>query len=279
MNLVGKIFVVLILVASCVFMTLGLMIFATHQNWRAAIITPKTGYQDQLKTAYTDSAKLSNDIEKLVGLLSLEKAAHQQELAKAETALAKAEEHKADLEKAVQDERNRLDTVAKSLEVAQASLTALRKENGGLREDIRDANKKVDEQVKIATEMEDKLHIALGQLSDLKKRNEQISNQYAAAVVILRKLRPDMNFSDTGEIPMLRGEILAIDKDDRVEVSLGSDDGLREGNTLEVYRGDKYLGRMQILEAQPHRAIGMILKEYKVEPIRKGDSVASKLKV
>ena len=162
MNLVGKIFVVLILVASTVFMTLGLMIFATHQNWRAAIITPKTGYQDQLKAAYTDSAKLSSDIDKLNNLLTLEKAAHSQELAKAQTALAKAEEHKADLEDAVAKERHRADTDAKSLEVTQASLTALRKENGGLREDIRDANKKVDEQLKIATETEDKLHIAQG---------------------------------------------------------------------------------------------------------------------
>src|SRR6202035_3848526 len=120
-------------------------------------------------------------------------------------------------------------------------------ENGGLRNDIRDAIKQVDEQLKIATETEDKLHIALGQLADLKKRNEQISNQYAAAVLVLRKYNVSITTSDspTGEVPMLRGEILAIDNEDRVEVSLGSDDGLREGNTLEVYRGNKYLGRMQ----------------------------------
>ena len=34
MNLVGKIFVVLILGASPVFMTMGLMVYATHRNWR-----------------------------------------------------------------------------------------------------------------------------------------------------------------------------------------------------------------------------------------------------
>ena len=34
MNLVGKIFVTLILVMSLVFMTLALMVYATHKNWK-----------------------------------------------------------------------------------------------------------------------------------------------------------------------------------------------------------------------------------------------------
>ena len=94
----------------------------------------------------------------------------------------------------------------------------------------------------------------------------------------LRKLRPDMTFNDQAEPPMVRGEILAIDKEDRVEISLGSDDGIRDGNNLLIYRGDKYLGRLQVLETQPHRAIGMVLKDYKQEMIRKGDQVATKLR-
>jgi hypothetical protein len=35
---------------------------------------------------------------------------------------------------------------------------------------------------------------------------------------------------------------------------------------------------MQVLEAQPHRAIGMILKDFKQEAIRTGDEVATRLK-
>ena len=33
MNLVGKIFIVLILIASTVFMTMGIMVYSTHHNW------------------------------------------------------------------------------------------------------------------------------------------------------------------------------------------------------------------------------------------------------
>ena len=38
MNLVGKIFVVLIFVASIVFMTMGMMVYATHVNWAEAVM-------------------------------------------------------------------------------------------------------------------------------------------------------------------------------------------------------------------------------------------------
>jgi uncharacterized protein YlxW (UPF0749 family) len=244
MNLVGKIFVVLIFFLSVVFMTMGLMVFATHQNWYEAV-TRKGGWKDQLKEARQQSADLRAEIVKYQGVLAAEKASHLQALAKAQTAVAKAEEHKAELESTVASEQKRLDTQASLLGEQQKSLSDLRKENVALREDIRDTNKKVDDQLKLATEAEDNLHI-----SD----------------------------PANGEPPPIRGRILAMDKDDRVEISLGSDDGLREGNTLEVYRGSKYLGRIQVLEAQPHRAICMILKEFKQEAIHADDEVATKLK-
>ena len=78
--------------------------------------------------------------------------------------------------------------------------------------------------------------------------------------------------------PTIRGEILAVDKEDHAEISLGSDDGLQGAASLEVFRGDKYLGRMQVLETHPHRAVGKLLKEYQTDVIRKGDSVATWLK-
>ena len=81
-----------------------------------------------------------------------------------------------------------------------------------------------------------------------------------------------------GQPPTVRGEVLAVDKDNHVEISLGTDDGLREGNMLEIYRGDKYLGRMRVLEVKPHRSVGTILKELQQDVIRDGDQVATRLK-
>jgi hypothetical protein len=285
MNLVGKIFIILILVASTVFMTMGLMVYATHQNWYEAVTDTMaknghSGWKEQLAKAKQEKADLVSDNNKYQEALRVEKLAHQTQVAKANTALVAAQQHVAKLEEAVGTLQKSLDQASKTLEIAQNNLTGLRKENAGLRDDVRNANKAVDEQLKIATETEDKLHIAMGQLGDLKKRNEQLAGDYSKAFHWLKVLRPDLSIEDKFNIepPLLRGRILDIDRDDRAEVSLGSDDGLRQGHTLEIYRGDKYLGRMRIEEAKPHESIGLILKEYKQETIRKGDQVATRFR-
>ncbi|HKD37636.1 MAG TPA: hypothetical protein VKB78_12580, partial [Pirellulales bacterium] len=233
MNLVGKIFVVLILIASAIFMTMGMMVYATHQNWQVAVMGANgkgddpESYHGKLDTAYKDQAKLHGDIDKLQNQLAQEKALHTQALVKTENErdiLAKqATSLSADLEKLA----TRLDKATKDVEIAQQTVTALREADKKLRDDIRDANAKTDEQLKIATQKTDELNIKLGQLADLKARNEQLASDFAKAKNVLATL--GRTPFDSAEPPLVRGQIMAMDKEDRVEISIGSDDGLREG--------------------------------------------------
>ena len=90
MNLVGKIFVVLILLASTVFMTMGLMVFATHRNWQEEVMAMSTsggtaGWKERLDTAQKEQARLKADNDKLQTVLDTENKAHLAALAKAET--------------------------------------------------------------------------------------------------------------------------------------------------------------------------------------------------
>ena len=80
--------------------------------------------------------------------------------------------------------------------MSQNNLTALRKEDTDLREDIRLANKATDEQLKKATALEDKLHIATGQLADLKARNDQLAADVAKARLVLSTISPGMTLED-----------------------------------------------------------------------------------
>ena len=286
MNLVGKIFIVLILIASTVFMTMGIMVYSTQHNWYEAIMSKgggglPEGYQMQLVNARAEAEKLKAEIQKNETAFGIEKAAHVEALAKAETQRDSLATTNAGLAKSKTEQESRLEAAATALKVAQDNLhRAARKEDTDLREDIRLANKATDEQLKKATAMEDKLHIATGQAADLKARNEQLAGDVAKARLLLSKLGPGITLDDspTGLPPMVRGEVLAVDKEDHAEISLGTDDGLRIGNMLELYRGDKYLGRMQVLEAEPHRAVGKILQELKQDVVRRGDQVATRLK-
>ena len=58
MNLVGKIFTVLIFLMCVVFGTFALMVHAAHKNWREVVVA-KGGLDDQLK----DAAKQKKDLE------------------------------------------------------------------------------------------------------------------------------------------------------------------------------------------------------------------------
>ena len=70
--------------------------------------------------------------------------------------------------------------------------------------------------------------------------------------------------------------MLAVGKD-AVEISLGSDDGLKAGHQMEVIRGSTYLGRVQIVKVTPNRAIGKVLPEYRKGIIKKDDRVTTRL--
>jgi hypothetical protein len=285
MNLVGKIFIVLILIASTVFMTMGIMVYSTQHNWYEAIMSKgggglPEGYQMQLQNYRVDAQKLKDEIQKYDTAFQQEKQAHIEVLAKAETQRDAYAKTNADLTTRLADQEKRLEAAAQALKVTEDNLAAIRKEDTDLREDNRLANKATDEQLKKAQAMEDKLHIATRQLTELTDRNNQLALDVAKARLLLSKLVPGATLEDSPTLlpPTVRGEVLAVDKDNHVEISLGTDDGLREGNMLEIYRGDKYLGRMQVLEAKPHRAVGKILKELQQDVIRDGDQVATRLK-
>jgi hypothetical protein len=64
---------------------------------------------------------------------------------------------------------------------------------------------------------------------------------------------------------------------DRVELSIGQHDGVRVGQNLDIYRGDKYVGRVRVVKAEPDSAVAAIENEYLQFPILRGDNVSSRL--
>ncbi len=63
-----------------------------------------------------------------------------------------------------------------------------------------------------------------------------------------------------------------------LEISLGSDDGLRVGHSVEVFREGKYLGRAQITLTTLERSVATVDTKQITGPIQKGDRVTTRLK-
>ncbi len=284
MNLIGKIFIVLIFVMSLMFATFSIMVYTTHVNWRQEIVrtpsetrgTQQPGYKYQLEQARAESARLNDEISSLNTQLNAEKAAKIQALAKSEATIQALSAEKKTADDQLKAKETELAANTETLRATQANLSNLTGEVKKLRDEVADAQRETDEQIKKATSLTDKLAIATGQLAVLKERNEQLAIDVTKAKQLLPK-------GVTLEMPIdastvkVSGQIAAVSRT-KVELSIGSDDGVRVGQDLDIYRGDKYVGRVKIIDVRPDNSVGSILTEYQQLPIQRGDNVASNLK-
>jgi hypothetical protein len=128
-------------------------------------------------------------------------------------------------------------------------------------------------------ELTDQIHQAQGEMKRLEERRVQLASQLAQATQVLTAHDLSTDTPVDGKPPEVRGKVLGVNQDNMIEISLGSDDGLRIGHTLEIFRGSKYLGRIEVLHTTHDRAVGKILAGFKKGAIQKDDDVTTRFKV
>jgi galactokinase len=81
----------------------------------------------------------------------------------------------------------------------------------------------------------------------------------------------------------VEGLIKEVDPSGLVRITIGSDAGLANGNTLEVYRlntqvpeQSRYLGRIKIIRVSNNEAVGQLMNKSPV-PLQPGDTVSSRI--
>lgn len=287
MNLVGKIFVVLIFVMSLVFMSFTMAIYATHKNWRDVVMNEQVaadkplGLSHQLRNEQTRNKELNEQMEKLRLQYDGEKAAKTQAIAKLATELEAAKAELANIEKikAKLDESSR-EAVA-AMNSTQANSTDFRKERDDLRVEILQAQKDRDAHFKEVVRLTDELNQAINDKEQLRKRTEDLGKDMVKADEVLRKFGLDKNKDYSSVPPIVDGVILATPGAGLVEISIGSDDGLLKGHQLEVYRASggqsTYVGRIEVVKTAPDKSVCRIDPKFQNSNMTKGDRVASKI--
>lgn len=273
MTLIGKIFTMLILVMSILFMALAMMVFATHKNWKEQAAKLSTS----LATLTTAKKDADDAIQRLQTELAREQAARRQALAALQVRASRSEA-------ALTAKQAELDTLAgahskatEAAETAQARLTALEGETKKLRDDLRGAQKGRDQLFLSVVDLTDKLNQAESVRQNLDEVNRQATEQMAQMKMVLDRngLTPDA--TTVAHIPpKVEGVVIEVGDRDLLEISLGADDGLKVGHSLDVYRGSQYLGRIVIKKTNPDRAVGQVKRELQRGQIKRGDRVTTK---
>ena len=282
MTLVGKIFTMLIFVMSIVFMAFAVMVFATHKNWKeyADNATPGPGQKLGLKQQYEQLQILKKQADDQLNQLKMdlaeEQAARKQALGALQTKLTGAEQ----LLAAKQQELDRLaadlSTATQTAKDAQTRLAALEAEVQAKRDELRTVQKDLDQKFQLVVDLTDKLNQAESLKSLLDERNKEAAFQMAQMKMVMDANGLTIDSLVSHIPPKVEGVVLEVSDKDLLEISIGADDGLKVGHSLEVYRGNTYLGRIVIRRTAPDRAVGQLLKELQRGQIKRGDRVTTK---
>jgi hypothetical protein len=280
MNKVGQIFVVLILIMSVFFCGFAIMVYSTHRNWREEILRTdpaRPGYKARLEEAYKKNQQLATDRQNYELQANYERQAKIQALAKAEAEFNRLQRQYQNDTKDLAEKTSALAAANSALHTAETNLANATAEVQKLRGEIAKSQEETDNQIKRATALADQLAVASGQNSVLGERNMQLTKDVTNARQLLTRFGAKIEDPVNASTIKVTGTVTAVSRS-RVELSIGMDDGVRIGQELDIYRGDKYVGRVRIVDAKADVAVGTILSEYQQLPIQRGDNVSSGLK-
>lgn len=289
MNLLGKIFVVLILVMSLLFLGFSVAVYATHKNWKSVVLNPRdkvkpgepVGLKYELEDAKAKAKELQDQLTKLQQAVQTEDNARRAQLARLETAKAELKKEYdllvEQLAKLTEGQRR----ATEAAQVAQALLAEKLKEIDEARTEIAETHEARDTAFKEAVALTDKLHEAEGELARLTASSQNLIKQVAAYRASAEKLGVDINAPTDNVPPKVDGIVLASNANGLVEISIGGDDGLRKGHQAYVYRKQKGenrpIAKIEVVNVWPDKSVAKVIPEFRLAPIARNDLVATRL--
>lgn len=278
MNFIGKIFVVLIFIMSIIFMSLAAVVYGTHKNWEA--IAQQRA--KELSDSKTDFNELQGQYNRLDSDLRRQIAAQLEQVRKLESERLQLVARNTQIQAEVDqlNEQNREATAA--VTATEQNNARIAQENEELRSDIREEQTAADTAFRKSLEAMEEVNQMSGQLEIAGERTADLLQQVQQMTVVMRENNLDPSTPIDAVTPQVDGFVSATRRrgaTQLVEVTIGSDDGLKVGHKVEVFRNAKYLGRVEILRTAPDRAVGRVDSKFQEGRIQEGDRVATRLKL
>lgn len=283
MTLLGKVFTVLIFIMSILFMGFSVVVFATHRNWKMLVDNPSAtemyplGLKQQLQAQVETNKGLRAELDGLRNQLAVEMAARRSALGALETKLADAQQRLAQKESELSGLQSAQTEATAAINLAETRLKELVVDIQKLREEIRVVQAQRDEFYQRVVDLTDKLYSAAGVERNLKEREAQLIAEISKYKRVTDVLGVNPSMPVESIAPPLDGIVTAVSDKNLIEVSLGSDDGLRVGHRVEVFRDNNYLGSAMVLKTDPDRAVAQVDEKSQRGLIKVRDRVATKL--
>ena len=279
MNLVGKIFIVLIFVLSIIFMAFAVAVYAAHTNWRDLVKDPDNGLETQLKNEKVARDQLADTLAEKQKELGAETVAKQKQLALLETQKEVLTRERDRLNKEIAEERSEARDAIAALAAAHANLKTILDEVAELDQTLLDTGKQRDTALAGIVAKTDIANSLAMEKQTLQKQAAAASEQLANALEVLRKFNLKAEPARYQDTPTkgVTGRVEAVLAGGFVQIGLGEDDGLLVGHRLDVYRNSVYLGKVEVFRTRPDQAVCKVLPEFRKGNIQVNDNVSTGL--
>jgi hypothetical protein len=280
MTLLGKILVFVILVLAVAQAALHVMFHVTQTNWRDSYT--KLDAQYKVLAAEVQAAETEREQAKDEGAKGVQKA--ENDLAVVKKQLEDEQTNYKTLKAQYDAEKDKVTKADTTVASSASDISRREEEVKRLEDTVKADNDRIKELVDTSNQLRDRAVAAEIESKSLKDRNgnlvaklEEMSKEVIRAkngtagggVTASAKNPPPEN---------VEGMVTKADASGLVTLSIGSDDGLLKGHTLEVFRMNpaKYLGTVRVIQVTPHEAVAQPVSR-PVAPLQQGDKVASKI--
>jgi hypothetical protein len=278
MTFVGKILVIVIMAFALMFLGISTVVFTTATNWKEATTKAKQQVAE-LQKKNSDAVEKTKAFEK-------EFAAAKTEHANAATRLQNSiNQLTADIEnirKEATEARGEVATAQTNAKTALEEADHSRKEAERLRDQKLEVEKQANEYKLRQSELNDQIRILTRERDVAKKNADSLRETAAKFSALLRQHGLSDNIEQVkalGSPPAVHGEVARVARNNQVELTIGSDDGLVVGHELFLWRlkpKPDYLGKIRIISVDPDQAVGVVIGGIiQGKQIKEGDIVSS----
>ncbi len=275
MNLLGKILVAFILVMSICFLVLAVMVGASQRAWKDQARENKAN-ADAYRRLITDLKTRSTELETLI---ETEKVARQQQL---QQLFSQLEVEKSNRDAAVKQLTEKIvenERLQQNVSTVQARLTQQEREVESLRETNRNLVADITAKRTEVIELTNQYNQLKQTVESLELQAKELTAYVAKQEKVMRSAGLNVN-SLTDHIPAkVDGVIVEVSRTrdtENIVVSLGLDDGIREGHTMDIFRGDRFIGKAVVVKSEHDRSVLRVAPEYRQTAVREGDHVTTR---
>ena len=272
MNLMGKIFTLLIFFMSICFLVIAVMVGASHRNWKLAA-TDMKAQADQAKSRVRDVQQSTTEMEKR---LSSEQVARAMQLAQLESQLNRARADYVLKEGQLRKETEISQGLLANLEQAEARLKQQDSEIADLRTNNAKLVDDIAAQFRLVRTLTNETFELKNQKTLLEEKEGDLVAKLAKSTRVLSRNGLTENSLTDHIVPKLDGIVMQVGSDGLFAVSLGTDDGIRVGHEMDIYRKDRFVGKGTVVNTNEDLAAVRVNRGFMVDSVREGDHVTSK---